>query len=534
MKRYITVLLVTLLLVFLSSCKAEEPFVVDCEKYPTHVDCITIEEKEPTCEEDPTQDECKLETETEDFIEIYYLNDFHGALDASYDTLGIANIANLVVTKKTQYPGHILFLAGGDMLQGSAISNYYEGASTITLLNESLLDAFTIGNHEFDWGLDTILAYADGNEENSEANFPFLGANITEKATGSLPNGIEPYHIFELSGHKIGVIGTIGYGLEYSIAQSKVDPYQFLNPVDIVKDLASQLRTEHGCDLVLLVAHDPGDYNDTFASLVNDQTIDAIFNGHSHQAYATKIGNTPILQSGSSGEYVGYVRFTFTSDETTVTVQNLDIFDEALLSQPNQQVAQTLEMFHEETDPIFNSPIIVSGDSYSTYELSDWLAKLMRISTGSDIAFHNYGGTRSDLSNGEQITLGTLYEIWPFDNVIKTVWLDGQIVQNLMNGTLAYDTDITNFEPGVLYLVATNDYIFDKTTYPFLDGNNPVNTGILIRDLVESEMQMQSSLFPNFNTDNPIQSVFINPEMYNYLIIPNTPSNAQYNEMPVT
>jgi 2',3'-cyclic-nucleotide 2'-phosphodiesterase (5'-nucleotidase family) len=532
MKRNITVLLITLLLVFLSSCKAEEPFVVDCEKYPTHVDCITIYEKEPTCEEDPKQDIC--ETETEDFIEIYYLNDFHGALDATSDTLGIANIANLVVTKKEQYPGHILFLAGGDMLQGSAISNYYEGASTITLLNESLLDAFTVGNHEFDWGLDTILAYADGNEENGEADFPFLGANIIEKATGSLPNGIEPYAIFELSGHKVGVIGTIGYGLEYSIAQSKIDSYQFINPVDIVKNLATQLRTENGCDLVLLVAHDPGDYNDTFASLIEDETIDAIFNGHSHQAYATKIGDTPILQSGSSGEYVGYVRFTFTNEETTVTVQNLDIFDEVLLSEPNTQVAQTLEMFHEETDPIFNFPIIVSGDNYSTYELSDWLARLMRISTGSDVAFHNYGGTRTDLSSGEQITLGTLYQIWPFDNVIKTVWLDGQIVQNLINGTLAYDTDITTFEPGVLYLVATNDYIFDKTTYPFLNGSDPVNTGILIRDLVESEMQEQAILFPNFSTDNPIQSVFEDPAMYNYIIVTDSPLNMQFNTVPVT
>ena len=94
----------------------------------------------------------------------------------------------------------------------------------------------TIGNHEFDWGLDTILDYRDSDQTNGEANFPFLGCNIIQKDTDSLPKNVNPYTIINQDGLKIGVIGYIGLGLESDIATQMVENYEFIEPVECIKN----------------------------------------------------------------------------------------------------------------------------------------------------------------------------------------------------------------------------------------------------------------------------------------------------------
>ena len=203
MKRILTLVLLLLFTFTLASCETETPYEIDCEQYPTHVDCLVDPDPDPDPDPEPIvcvdgltliQGEC-VSLVTEDYLEIYYLNDFHGAITPDGDRMGLAYIANLINTKRIANPDNVLFVVGGDILQGSALSNYYAGLSTINLLNEMGLDAFTIGNHEFDWGLDVIQSYADGNLENGEADFPFLGANIFLEGTMDMPTGIDPYTI---------------------------------------------------------------------------------------------------------------------------------------------------------------------------------------------------------------------------------------------------------------------------------------------------------------------------------------------------
>ena len=114
-----------------------------------------------------------VETPDPTTLNIYYLNDLHGRILPDGSSMGIANIANLILDAKDQDPEHTIFLAGGDMLQGHVISNYYTGASVIDILNHMDLDAYVVGNHEFDWGIDQVLQYFDGTNE-LQAQYPFL------------------------------------------------------------------------------------------------------------------------------------------------------------------------------------------------------------------------------------------------------------------------------------------------------------------------------------------------------------------------
>lgn len=109
------------------------------------------------------------------YLDIYYLNDFHGAIEKDYPNLGIAYIANYIENKRLDNPNGTLLLAGGDMLQGSALSNYYQGKSTLSIMETMGFDAMVAGNHEFDWGIEVVTSNFIGD---NPLSFSLLGANI--------------------------------------------------------------------------------------------------------------------------------------------------------------------------------------------------------------------------------------------------------------------------------------------------------------------------------------------------------------------
>ncbi len=423
--------------------------------------------------------------------DIFYLNDFHGSILPDGDQLGFATIANLIMTKKEASPTSTIFIVGGDMLQGSLLSNYYQGASTIEMLNLMGLDAFVLGNHEFDWGLDVLLQYFDQNSDAPvHANFPLLAANVIEKTSGERPDGIEPYTILQRQGYKIGIVGTIGYGLESSIAASRVADYEFLDPVEWTEFYARYLRTVEGVDIVLAVSHGDSDYfNDSVAALTGDARIDMIYNGHSHQAYIEQYNrdgmDTVAIQSSSNGKAVGYVKLEMVEGVLGGwQVNNLTAFNETLLTGSNADMQDLIDYYLTEVQDLIENNIITAGEYLSTSALTTYMAKIMRLKTDSDIAFHNYGGTRTSVQHGTHMTVALAYQIFPFDNVVKTTELLGSTIKSLMgNSSMGYDTNINSFDDNTYYKVATNDYIYDGNPNTFNNGQNPVNTGLLLRDL---------------------------------------------------
>ncbi len=437
--------------------------------------------------------------ETEDTLDVYYTNDIHGAILEDDDSLGLGRMGNLMLTSKTESLETTLILDGGDALQGSALSNYYEGESMIEIMNMIGYDAMVVGNHEFDWGLSTVTDYF---KEDGIADFELLGANIIDDETGEIPQNIDPYTVMEKGGRTIGIIGTIGYGLESSISPSAVEGYTFVDPEPIIKEHAETLRQDEGADLVFLLTHDPGTINDYALSLENDAKIDAIFNAHYHENYAYTENNTAVLQAGGYGSHVGRVLFTW--DEyglSGVSAKTLDDRDSLLLKDPHPEVMTLIDEYRSQTDAIFSEPIIDAPNDLSRSELSTWIAGLMAHATDSAIGYQNGGGTRNSLSAGA-ITLGNLYDVWPFENQIKTVHLSGSEVVDQMEYNV-YHTDIETFEPDTLYKIATNDFVFDQDYAPFLEGENIEETEYYIRDLALSELELQSETYDSFSVDNP-------------------------------
>jgi len=241
-------------------------------------------------------------------LDTYYLNDTHGAVLKKDEELGLSYIGNYIKEQYKNNPLGSLFIAGGDMFQGQLISNDNKGALMVEIFNELNLDAFVIGNHEFDWGLETILKYFDPLETGIKANFPILGANVVEKATNARPDFIDSHVIIKRQGLKIGIIGVIGDNLESSIATLRVKDYYFSNAYQAVVTTANEIKND--VDIILVVNHhNDQNFNNRVSSI---DKVSAVFNGHTHSTYTGLLDNKiPYIQSGSNGKYVGNVKLEF-------------------------------------------------------------------------------------------------------------------------------------------------------------------------------------------------------------------------------
>lgn len=452
-----------------------------------------------------------------DQLNIYYLNDFHGAILEDGSDMGLAKIGNLILDEENNHPDNTIFIGGGDFLQGTLISNYFDGSSTMDVFNHLGLDAFTIGNHEFDWGIDVVTNFRDPSSGSLQVDFPLLGANIFYEGTHTRPDFIDPYTVIERGNLKIGVIGVMGSGLESSIANSRITGYYFDDPVYWTAYYAEQLRTVEHVDVVLAEIHDNGvssGYNQQMSALTGDQRIDAVFNGHSHSTYAQYITRTgvrlPYLQSGSSGTNLGKVTLTLNENKqvTEAYVENMTSSSDARLRTANAAIESLIQTYVAQIEPLLNEVIITSGEYMSTSALTNYMAELIRLASDSDVGFHNSGGTRDYISSGEDITVAKLYSIFPFDNRIKTTYLTGAQIKAFMNSTYgSYNsTRVPNmvFEDDVYYKAATNDYVFDSPTNPFVTGINTEDTGILIRDVLEQVLRNQALTYDYFYLSNPI------------------------------
>jgi 2',3'-cyclic-nucleotide 2'-phosphodiesterase (5'-nucleotidase family) len=437
---------------------------------------------------------------------IYYLNDLHGAILNINQQIGLANIGNLIMDEKEKNSETTLFLTGGDILQGQLISNWYDGASTMELLNDMQLDAFVVGNHEFDWGIDVVTQYFDGTNM-LQANFPLLGANVYEKATNNLAPVFEPYTIIEKSGIKIAVIGTMGYGLESSIAYARVKDYEFKDPVALTGFYAEKARIEDGADIVIAINHADDDYyNNSVANFTGNKRVDAIFNGHTHRAYTRTTNNKPIMQSGGNGSHVGHLRLDYSSTQgiTGFSMRNLNQQNEVRLNFSNEMLSEKIDIYYNEIAGLYE-PIMESGVNADRNSLAVYIGRLMQEKYGADVGLHNSGGTRDSISYLEGLSYAKLHAISPFDNSVVLVDVSGQELINAIGNETAHfraGLSYNTINPNETYTLALNDYIFGARSFL---RNKPADfTGVTVLDLFVESITNQSEVYSYWDMTLPL------------------------------
>lgn len=443
----------------------------------------------------------KIDLSTSDTISFTFfaLNDFHGTVFD--EDGGLSKIGNYIINEKSKSPDTTVVISSGDMFQGSAISNMTEGGVVVEAMNEIGFDSMTIGNHEFDWGTEVLEKYYS-KTSNVVPNFPFLGCNIYDKKTNKPVTWCDPYTIIEKVGIKIGIIGAIGSELESSIATSIVSPYEFKDPIPFVKQYAKELRNEKGCELVILSIHDNTlNINQAIADLTGEYQIDAVFNGHTHSTYAGETKGSdnlllPYVQSGSYGSAIGKIVIEYNKVDKVITeVGAENILVSRNISTNNTKLDSIISKHNESIAEISEEVIGISGESMDKPSLGRWGANVIKDYSNSDIGFINGGGIRnSDIEMNQEVTVGKMWEIMPFDNFVKTCTMTSKDIIRAYYGSDIIHSSNVEVINGVLYVdgqacnddqtfkVAAVDYIFDKTEMPFLNGTNQATTGQLFRD----------------------------------------------------
>ena len=276
-------------------------------------------------------------------LTVLHTNDQHSRIepfDSSYSRNpnqgGFARRATLIQQIRNQEK-NVLLLDAGDIFQGTPYFNFYGGELEFKLMSMMGYDAATMGNHDFDNGLEGFLKALPN------AKFPFITSNYDFSNT-ILDGKTEKYKIFKKDGIKVGLFG-VGIELDGLVGKKQFQETKYLNPVEIAQHYADFLRKEKGCDLVICLSHIGYDYRDD-ADKISDKklaaqtdNIDLILGGHTHtflpepQSFTNKSGkNVLVNQVGWAGLLLGRIDFYFDKNKSLQNISwNNQVIDDSIL-----------------------------------------------------------------------------------------------------------------------------------------------------------------------------------------------------------
>lgn len=247
-------------------------------------------------------------------ITILHTNDTHSQIEPiaagkrDGNHAGYARRMGIILQERAHDPNLLLFDAG-DYSQGTPYFNFYHGRVEVDALNRMEYDAITLGNHEFDYGVDTLATVL------KQAEFDVVSANYDVKNT-PLEGIVKPYTIIRLNGMKIGVFG-LGVNPEGLIAERNFAPVKYLEPIPVAQDIASLLKHQHRCDLVVCLSHMGTFENEQQPSdtqlAKSTKDIDIIIGAHTHKVVTNHYvknmqGDSVFLaQMGKSGARIGKI-----------------------------------------------------------------------------------------------------------------------------------------------------------------------------------------------------------------------------------
>lgn len=265
----------------------------------------------------------------EDFIKltILHTNDTHSRIDpfpagSKYEGLGgMAKRAHLV-KKIREDNEHVLLLDAGDTFQGTPYFNMYGGELEFKLMSEMGYDATTLGNHDFDAGVDGLI------KQLPHADFPFLNTNYNFEDS-PLKEHIKPYKIFYRGASKIGVFG-VGIELSGLVPDKLFGDIRYEDPIQIANKTASLLKNDEDCDFVICLSHLGLKYESKkISDLIlaqSTENVDIIIGGHTHTfldkpMIVNNLAGTPVVinQVGWAGINLGRLDVTMICEKIKLT-----------------------------------------------------------------------------------------------------------------------------------------------------------------------------------------------------------------------
>jgi 5'-nucleotidase / UDP-sugar diphosphatase len=422
-------------------------------------------------------------------ITIFYTNDEHGWIEYSEYSDGAAKMMGLW-RENEGYDGNdrYLILSGGDNWTGPAISTWFEGESTVDVMNAMEYDASAIGNHEFDFQVDGL------EERIEQAEFPYLSANIREKAGGTIPDFATPYIIKDIDGIMVGIIGLTTTSTPWTTFPTHVLDYDFIEYSTALEEIVPQVKQD-GAELLFVVAHLCQSEMVDLASTLINLGISVIGGGHCHDDMVSQIissaqGEVAVIKSTSFMQ--SYTKLEIIYD--TVENEVVSLTPSGHINTggvPDQAVTNVVSYWRVQTDAELSEVIGYTNGEVERYSnamhnmvVDSWLYKY----PSADITMTNAGGIRQSIPAGE-INKEVIIGILPFQNHIIELQLTGSELINcigydiIVGGMTTIDgyflSDGTEIDADNTYSVLTTDYLYARTDQPFSQyDSNPYYTSM--------------------------------------------------------
>ncbi len=399
-------------------------------------------------------------------VDVFSTSDVHGSLidtssgdPAKYQYL-LAYIADKVNDARKTNPDGVLLLDAGDIYQANVVSNLQNGMPMMAAYDLMKYDAVALGNHEFDWGVETVIdddatiGKYDFSGYVGDSKIPVVTSNIT--LNGEPAKIAQPYVIVEktatdAAGKTITVkIGILGFADDYAkdimAAKFTERGYKITEDAAALEALAVKLETELGCDAVVLLGHADGGAMANM--LVEGTVIDLVLGGHSHSGQTGETRGIVYMQPKNAAANYCNAKLVFQADAdgkvTGVSVAKNNI---VVVTDNKDKLVKTDANVGTELDPdmvkLSDAAVANVADALNTVlgavdtnltkdgidgngmssTAGNWMSGLMAKAVGADVGFTNNGGIRTTLvmadgATTRNITVGDVYTIAPFGNLI--------------------------------------------------------------------------------------------------------------------
>jgi len=382
------------------------------------------------------------------FLRIIATNDFHGALEPRPDANGVrrggaAYVAAAIDRARAECAPRCetLLLDAGDMFQGTPASNLAYGRPVVEYYNRMGYAAAALGNHEFDWGTDSLRARM------RQAKYGIFGANV-RYTDGRDVKWIRNDTIVKRGATRIGIIGVSTVSTPTSTRAGDVVGLRFDDPAPIVDSIGTALR-KRGANFVVVIAHagascgrdgatDCGGEIIDFARKLTTK-VDAIVSGHTHTLVNTEVKGIPVVQARSSGRAIDVLDLPIgrstglpvrhqVRELAADTIQPVPAID-SIVRRAVARVSSLVDR-HVATIP---ATLPRQGPQYP---LGNLIADAQRWAGKGDVAIMNNGGIRTELRAGDA-TYGSLFEIQPFGNTLYALTMTGSQLRGLLEAMLA-------------------------------------------------------------------------------------------------
>ncbi|MEK5006450.1 5'-nucleotidase C-terminal domain-containing protein [Bacillus sp. FSL K6-3312] len=434
-------------------------------------------------------------------LTILSLNDLYGKIDQEYELdlkddgnkgmYGRLDYVAAYMKQKQAAHKNTITVHAGDMIGGSSpISSLLQDEPTVELMENIGFDVGTVGNHEFDEGVDELLRILNGGDHPKGTkgydgqNFPLVCANCEYKDTGKplLP----AYEIIDVEGIPVAFIGVVTKSAAGMVMPEGIKDIQFTDEVKAVNEATKELK-QKGVKAIAVLAHMTASQNgDTITgesvklAKEGDDEIDVIFAGHNHEVVNGEVNGKLIVQAFEYGKAIGEVNVTLDRKTKDIVKKsaNIQYVDQSDIEK-DKEAADILAHYGKEVEPIISEVVGEAGvkmeGGYSNdgdTPLGNLIADGMRYSMKSDFAMMNGGGIRQNLEKGP-ITWGDLFNIQPFGNVLVKLEIKGKDLVEIIEAQIS-----PQFGPD--YSISGFSYSYDPVTYKVVDLKLPDGSAVAL------------------------------------------------------